>query len=183
MKKHILLLLSGLLSATLSGQSLLQDEKNPLSVAPLSSMDESYAIPWTPTDASVLPAPEAVWRNRYVSHPVSHSTGTVQVNIPLCSLPVKDIPLDVSLSYHTGGIKADDVASPAGLGWSLQAGGSISRVVNGQPDELVPFKIQTRSKVVQNADLQYLKDLQHYDKEANYDRYYYHFDGHSGSFI
>lgn len=77
----------------------------------------------------------------------------------------------------------DDVASSVGLGWSLQAGGSISRVINGQPDELLPFDIQTHGEVMQSNDMQYLEDLQHYDADANYDRYYYHFDGHSGSFI
>ena len=183
MKRYILLFLFGLMSAMISGQSLLQDKDSSFYIAPFSVIDESYTIPWTPTDAFVPPSPEAVWQNRYVSYPISHSTGTVQVSIPLCDLPVKDIPLNVSLSYHTGGIKVDDVASSVGLGWSLQAGGSISRVINGQPDELLPFDIQTHGEVMQSNDMQYLEDLQHYDADANYDRYYYHFDGHSGSFI
>jgi hypothetical protein len=40
----------------------------------------------------------------------------------------------VSLSYH-GGIKAQDRASWIGLGWSLQAGGVITRVARGWPDD------------------------------------------------
>lgn len=83
MKRYILLFLFGLMSAMISGQSLLQDKDSSFYIAPFSVIDESYTIPWTPTDAFVPPSPEAVWQNRYVSYPISHSTGTVQVSIPL----------------------------------------------------------------------------------------------------
>lgn len=39
------------------------------------------------------------------------------------------------MSYHASGIKVNDIASEVGLGWALNAGGMISRSINGQRDE------------------------------------------------
>ena len=63
-------------------------------------------------------------------------TGTLKVNIPVCNLTSKDLSLPISLVYTGGkGIKQQEYASSAGLGWQLNAGGSISRVVRTYPDE------------------------------------------------
>jgi YD repeat-containing protein len=63
-------------------------------------------------------------------------TGTAQVNIPLCVLSSRALNIPVSLSYTAGrGVKVQDYATSVGLGWQLSAGGSISRVVRGLPDE------------------------------------------------
>ncbi|MEO1519125.1 MAG: hypothetical protein AAFV95_29435, partial [Bacteroidota bacterium] len=39
------------------------------------------------------------------------------------------------LNYHAGGVKVAEMASWVGLGWSLSAGGMISRTTMGRPDE------------------------------------------------
>jgi YD repeat-containing protein len=63
-------------------------------------------------------------------------TGTAQVSIPVCSLASKELTIPVSLDYVDGrGVKVQEYASQVGLGWQLNAGGSISRVVRGFPDE------------------------------------------------
>jgi hypothetical protein len=64
-------------------------------------------------------------------------TGIPDVSIPLfnSSTHSKDINLDIALRYHPAGIAADEKASDLGLGWSLFAGGTISRTVRGLPDE------------------------------------------------
>lgn len=63
-------------------------------------------------------------------------TGTLQVNIPICELAGKDLPIPVTLNYVSGrGIKVQQYASFVGLGWQLNAGGGISRVVRAFPDE------------------------------------------------
>lgn len=63
-------------------------------------------------------------------------TGAAQVNIPLCELSSRALNIPVSLQYTAGrGVKVQDYATSVGLGWQLAAGGSISRVVRGFPDE------------------------------------------------
>lgn len=63
-------------------------------------------------------------------------TGTAQVNIPICNLPGREMTIPVSLNYTAGrGVKLQEYAGSAGLGWQLNAGGSITRVVRGFPDE------------------------------------------------
>src|SRR5688572_15350298 len=63
-------------------------------------------------------------------------SGTAQVNIPICELSSRVLNVPVSLQYTAGrGVKVQDFATSVGLGWQLSAGGSISRVVRGFPDE------------------------------------------------
>lgn len=90
----------------------------------------------------VLPSPN----NRFLGNTVAISatsdvgvdlhTGTMSANIPLCQLTSKELTIPVSLTYIGGkGIKVQDYASQAGLGWLLNAGGSVTRVVRAFPDE------------------------------------------------
>lgn len=63
-------------------------------------------------------------------------TGTALVNIPITTLTSRSLSIPVSLNYIGGrGIRVQDYASFVGLGWQLTAGGAISRVVRGFPDE------------------------------------------------
>ncbi|MBV7531174.1 DUF5977 domain-containing protein [Chitinophaga sp. sic0106] len=45
--------------------------------------------------------------------------------------------IPISLNYHAGGIKVEDIASWVGLGWALNTGGIINRQTRGLPDEEV----------------------------------------------
>jgi hypothetical protein len=63
-------------------------------------------------------------------------TGTASVNIPIYNYSVNGINLGVSLGYAAKGIRLDEAASSAGLGWNLIAGGSITRDANGLEDEI-----------------------------------------------
>ncbi|KFE99864.1 hypothetical protein IX39_04200 [Chryseobacterium formosense] len=85
-------------------------------------------IPASPTVASLM---------KFEEVPVSGYTGIPDINIPLYKLSThsKDIELDISLKYHPSNVKADNVAGDVGLGWSIFAGGTISRTVRGLPDE------------------------------------------------
>lgn len=70
--------------------------------------------------------------------PVNNYTGVPDISIPLFSVQTrsKDITLNLSLNYHPASIAVNEVASSVGLGWSLFAGGTISRMVRGLPDEI-----------------------------------------------
>jgi hypothetical protein len=90
-----------------------------------------------PTKFKVIPpAPNAAGISKYGHIPVNLFNGLPTVDIPLGNFSVGDeFSSAITLSYHTGGIRVDDVASFAGLGWSLKAGGVITRTVRGGPDE------------------------------------------------
>ncbi len=78
--------------------------------------------------------PEIAAFMRYFEIPVSYSTGVHNLSIPIHTLSAGGIELPISLSYHASGIKVRDVATVAGLGWSLNAGGTIVRQIKGTQD-------------------------------------------------
>lgn len=65
--------------------------------------------------------------------PVSNYTGIPDISIPLTSIPTvnPNVNLNIGLKYHPLSAKPEDRASETGLGWSLIAGGSITRTVRG----------------------------------------------------
>jgi RHS repeat-associated protein len=66
---------------------------------------------------------------------VNYVTGSASANIPIYSLRGVNMDFPINLNYNGSGNKVNDVASRAGLGWSLSAGGSITRELHGLPDE------------------------------------------------
>lgn len=82
----------------------------------------------------IPPTPTAYQLGKYGDIPVSLYTGIPNISIPIFNLKNRDVSVDISLNYHAGGIKVDEEASFVGLGWSLSAGGVITRVVKGVPD-------------------------------------------------
>lgn len=79
--------------------------------------------------------PEAKVFEKYGQIPVSQFTGIPKILIPLHNIQVKDFTVPINISYHAGGIKVNEIASWVGLGWALNAGGIITRQINGIPDE------------------------------------------------
>lgn len=83
------------------------------------------------------PSPNAAALAKFVEIPVNAHTGIPQISVPFYSWKSKkgSASVSVGLSYHAGGIKVEDVASSTGLGWSLNAGGTITRSVRGRADD------------------------------------------------
>ncbi len=72
---------------------------------------------------------------KYERIPVSYFNGLPSIDIPLYTLDYKDLHLPIHLSYYASGIQLNQYPTCVGLGWNLSAGGCITRVVNGIPDE------------------------------------------------
>lgn len=87
------------------------------------------------TPKIVPPSPTAQTFTRYGEIPIDYSTGVPGINISLFTVAGKMLNVPISISYHASGIKVNDVASEIGLGWALNAGGIVSRSVNGIRDE------------------------------------------------
>jgi len=81
------------------------------------------------------PAPNAAALGKYVDYPIGYYTGTPQISIPLYDLQDGAAKTSISLSYHASGIRVAELATWAGLGWALNAGGMITRTVRGGPDD------------------------------------------------
>ncbi|MGJ1513485.1 hypothetical protein ACR79N_00725 [Sphingobacterium siyangense] len=80
-------------------------------------------------------SPDVTGLGKYAEFPTDLSTGVKQISIPVFTLKTRSVPVDIQLSYHAGGIQADQESSIVGLGWTLIAGGEIIRSVQGLPDE------------------------------------------------
>lgn len=89
-----------------------------------------------PSVQILQPSSEAQSLGDFAEIPVDLYTGRTNINIPLFTISYKDIEVPVSLSYHGGGIKVEDECGVVGLGWTLNAGGVVNRIVRGMPDEL-----------------------------------------------
>ncbi len=85
------------------------------------------------------PSPEASSITQYVDFKISEYTGAVSHNIPIHTYQEGDVKVPISLSYHGAGFPVSTVASRAGLGWTLLAGGAVSRAMVGQPDDINGF--------------------------------------------
>jgi hypothetical protein len=80
-------------------------------------------------------SPNAAEFAKYGNIPMSNSTGVPSISIPLYEINTGKIKVPISLSHHASGIKVTQKATWIGLGWSLNAGGVISRGVRGLHDE------------------------------------------------
>ncbi len=80
--------------------------------------------------------PKAAAFDAYSDIPVSYYTGIPDISIPLYEIDVDGFKLPISLSYHASGIRVNQEATWVGLGWTLNAGGAITRQVNAADDFL-----------------------------------------------
>jgi len=127
------------------------------------------------------PSPDVAGMEKFGSIPVSYSTGVPDISIPVWNISCGNISWPLSLSYHAGGIKVDEIASNAGLGWTLVGPGTISRSMVGRPDEYdIGEPVYTS---VDDGDYQYLYDVRDGKKDSEYDIFNYNFNGRNGKFI
>lgn len=82
-----------------------------------------------------IASPTAASLGKYADIPVNYHTGIPQIEIPIYTIKEGSLSLPISLNYHAGGIKVAEPAGWVGAGWSLNAGGVITRSVRGAPDE------------------------------------------------
>ncbi len=85
--------------------------------------------------SSYAATPEVASLASYTDFPVSNYTGIPQIEIPIHEIKVGNFTLPVTLRYHAKGVQITEAASNVGLGWSLDAGGFITRAVRSEPDD------------------------------------------------
>ncbi len=133
------------------------------------------------------PSPTAFELGKYGHAPLGLNTGTVQVSIPIYTYKTRNLNVPISLSYRSNGIKVDELSSNVGLGWSLNAGGVITRLVRDENDEnrgvFYPdeeIELFGLSSPI-TRDYLHLASGEGVDSEP--DLFMYNFLGHTGQFI
>lgn len=157
------------------------------------------------------PSVQSSEMTRYGKYDAQLYTGKFSLNIPIYVYRDTRFTIPISLSYSYNGFVPNRQAGIAGLGWSLVAGGCITREVRGIPDELYgQFKdisngsldtrdIQGFDYIPSGSSLDYPKfeaiqrpgpanvlktayEISGTLYETTSDIYHFSFPGHSGSF-
>ena len=142
----------------------------------------------------IKPSPEVASLFKYVEYPVDYLTGLPQTSIPLYEVKSGNLSLPITLNYHSSGRKTYDETGAVGLGWTLMAGGTISRTVYGFPDDddvvakfPVPWKSTSQIDQHTDADAWFLGGANNesyaYNRyDTQYDIFSYFVNGISGKF-
>ncbi len=159
-------------------------------------------------------APTANNLMKFEEVPVSYYTGIPDIKIPLAAISTNDskISMNVSLNYHPLNAKPLDKSGEEGLGWSLFAGGTITKTIRGSADDRNFEGVEQRVGILYdeynyagahtNYTRKYLDELAvggvyHTDQykkllfdalffsryDTEYDLYQYNFMGYTGRFI
>ncbi|WP_370901564.1 hypothetical protein [Chryseobacterium gossypii] len=113
------------------------------------------------------PVPSVSSLATYTNTPIATATGIPDISFPLLGLPSYngDLNLNIALSYNPMNVSESEPISQVGRGWTLFAGGVISRSITNDIDELYD-----------NAS------GSNYYKNTFDDIYYYNLPGISGRF-
>jgi RHS repeat-associated protein len=87
------------------------------------------------TSRASFTAPTAATLGRFGEVPVTLYTGQPDISIPLTVAEGRELKVPVQLRYQAGGVRVDEVGGWVGMGWALEAGGTITRTVRGIPDD------------------------------------------------
>lgn len=136
----------------------------------------------------IYPSPTAASLGKYGEYPVSLYNGLVNINQGLLTVKSGSLSLDISLSYHAGGNKPSDIPGWVGLGFSLNAGGVITRVVRDLPDDILGgfyTSINDIKSLLNNyiPTTSFLEGYMNRQLDINSDRYQFNFCGRTGEFF
>lgn len=154
--------------------------------------DNTIPLRYQPTNFNVIPkAPGAAELGNFISQGLNEATGSPVISIPIYTLETDQVSVPINISYNATGIKPEEISTEVGLKWSLQAGGSISRVIKGLPDDDNNGWLYCSGDLF--PDLSWNQDFACYQDQFknianNYvditpDEFSYDFPGHNGTFI
>lgn len=119
--------------------------------------------------------------------PVDHSTGKINISIPIYTIKTKELTVPISISYNSAGIQLDELASWVGLGWNLNAGGAVVLNVKGIPDrgesipDLTNLAFNAENYEILDSQFKAYPNYSGYSDTA-YDEYIINAPGLSGTF-
>ncbi|QQT26036.1 RHS repeat domain-containing protein [Sphingobacterium spiritivorum] len=139
-----------------------------------------------------ISSPTAATLGKYADIPVNKNTGIPDISIPIYTVNSGAIKLPISLSHHASGLKVQEISGWVGSGFSLQAGGAITRTVRGLPDDRSNVLIQTKAHYVDYGYSNYFYnrgdsvisdiDFANGVLDGEPDLFFFNFNGYSGKF-
>ena len=85
--------------------------------------------------SNLMPSPSATNTINSVQSGVNLYNGSGYFNFPLDNISSKDVSVPIAVNGNPGGLKVDDQEGLLGSNMDISAGGKITRVVKGLPDE------------------------------------------------
>lgn len=139
-----------------------------------------------------ISSPTAASLGKYGDIPVNNHTGIPNISVPIYSIHAGTIQLPLTLDYHASGLKVQEPSGWVGAGWSLNAGGVITRSVQGGPDEkgTNPGGSELYGHFSDYGYNNYLYNISQQDwqsfakgyKDGEPDLFFYNFGDYSGKF-
>ncbi len=147
----------------------------------------------------IPPSPTVAALMKFEEVPVSYYTGQPNISIPLYNKSLNGgLSVAVTLNYNTQGIQIESRSGWTGTGWSLFAGGSISRTIRDLPDEAVKGSpgFSNKTGILHNDDYWNYENLSNQNEfnwkavgssvdkyDINLDLYQFNFLNSSGRFV
>ena len=91
-------------------------------------------------------SPNAASLGAFGAISISQFTGAPNIELPLYTAQHGSISIPVKLRYNASGFRPDEHPGWVGMGWSLSAGGVVTRTVNRVPDEFMVPQSSTRAE-------------------------------------
>ena len=148
------------------------------------------------------PSPKATAVTEYGKIEPDLHTGALSFDIPIYTYKDQDFEIPISLHYYSSGLRPSSPSGEAGLGWSLVAGGAITREIVGIDDfgscgrwgnDLSHRNVYQMTDSVSTAfivpelNADYAETVIYFQggdiRETTSDIYHFSFPGHSGSFV
>ena len=133
----------------------------------------------------IPPSPVSYELGQYGNMSVGMFTGSTNINIPIFSYKSSNLQMPISLFYNNNGIKVDNTSGLVGLGWGINMGGVINRVIRDKKDDT---NLQFPNEKVLESGINPEK-YEFYQKIGNPitdsepDLFSFNFNGYSGQFI
>lgn len=139
-----------------------------------------------------IKSPEVRTLEKYGYSDFNLYDGIVNEKIPLMSISEGEVNVPLILNYRSEGFMPNKESGIVGLDWTLMAGGSVSRIIKGNPDD------QRSATASLQGLVQFLEEREinettlksgGYDEQPSYlyidepDLFQFNFLGKSGSFI
>ena len=121
-------------------------------------------------------SPEAEAFTKYGDLKSNMYSGTPNIDVPIHTIKGREFDLPISLSYDASGIKVEQEATQVGLGWNLNVGGRISRIVNGATDDFKsanPEYFTIFDNEVTTKMNSYIQENQYFNSEQATRDYFY----------